>query len=267
MPMYRYSSLLLAALGLTAFNARAAALTELMSSVPPPPRDVATALTWVKDGQIVEPGYLRFKQAMAAEYAAVAALNGGALPAPGTAPPAGLQDAAEVQSAASAYAAYLTANSGDKDAVAALAKRTRWVQAATGMQLKRIKDQLAPCPDPCQDAAVAAKNQPLLAKKQRALADEMKMFGTLFPDWQRSRAAVIGTAEREIAATGDGAKATTPEGKAAVAQYRAAILKEIDALFAVTTLAVTRADAIENNRLVEPDGVSGATRKKKPAGE
>ena len=61
----------------------------------------------------------------------------------------------------------------------------------------------------------------------------------------------------QIAATGDGSKAATPDGKSALAQYRAAMLKEIELTLSVTELAVRRTDAIARNAV---DAISSATR-------
>jgi hypothetical protein len=259
MPLYR--SLFAASLGLAALDVHAASLAELLNAVPPPPGDVPTALRWTQNGQIVAPEYTRFKQALEAERAAVMALAGGRMPTLG-APISVTADTPEVQAAVRGYNAYVAANSGEKDVTVVLAERTRWVQGAMGGQQASATRKMKPCPLPCQDPAIAAHNQPLLDKKARLADEEIRMWNALFPDWRRGRAGMVNSAQLQIAATGEGAAATTPEGRAAVAAYRAAMLKEIELTLSITETAVRRAAAIEASRSgVMPDGLTGASKK------
>ncbi len=257
--MHRYSPVLAAVLGLASLDAKSASLTELLKSVPPPPGDPATAAAWVQNGQIVAPEYTRIKQAIEAERAAIATLAGGAAPAPGTPPPAVSGDAPEVQGAVVGYQAYLAANSDKQEPAAAMAKRTRWIQAAMGQQLKTILDAMKPCPDPCQDATIVAANQPLQQKKQTLAEQELKLWNTLFSDWVKTREPLVSRGDAQIAATGEGARATTAAGKTAVADYRASLLKEVEVTLSLTELSVKRAQAIASGKV---DAVSGASKNK-----
>lgn len=253
-------SLLAAALGLASCDTLAASLVELLQSVPPPPADVTTALSWTRDGQIVAPEYTGLRQALEAERAAIAALNGGTPPVVAAVPSAP-GDVPQVQGAIASYRAYLAANSGPQEPAAALGRRTRWLQAAMGGQLAKVKQQMKPCAEPCADPAALEQNQPLLARKRWLAQEDLRLFNTLFTDWKTSRSGWVATGEAAINAVGEGARAATPQGRAAVAQYRAALLREIESLLSITELAVKRADAIEHDRGgVTPDGKTGATR-------
>src|SRR5438128_712687 len=115
-------------LGAAAFQARAASLTDLLAEIPPPPADVAAAVGWIRDGQIVDPAYVRFKQALEAEHAAILTLNGGVEPVLEGAPPVPAGDAPEVEVAAREYQDYVATHSGQDDPTNAMKKRTRWLQ-------------------------------------------------------------------------------------------------------------------------------------------
>lgn len=237
--------------------ADAATLAELIATVPAPPKDMATAVSWVRDGQIVEPAYLSFKQQLDAERASVIALNGGTPPLLGSAPSPNIPDAPEVQNAIRGYDQYLDAHSGRNDPKTALAKRTRWLQAAMGQSLATLLEKLKPCSYPCQDPAIVAANAPLEAKKQDMVEHDLRVWTSLFQDWKATRTPIVTRAAAQIAATGDGSKAATLDGKSALAQYRAAMLKEIELTLSVTELAVRRTDAIARNAV---DAISSATR-------
>ena len=257
--MRRYSPIFAAILGLVGLDAQAASYSDLLKSVPTPPADPATALSWIKDGQIVAPEYTRIKQAIEVERAAIATLAGGAAPAAGTPPPAVSGDAPEVQGAVVGYSAYLASNSDKQEPAAAMAKRTRWIQAAMGQQLKTILDNVKPCPDPCQDQAIAAANLPWQQKKQTLSEQELKLWNTLYADWIKTRTPLVDRGQSQIAATGEGAKATTPAGRTAIADYRASMLKEVEVALSLTELSVKRAEAIATGKI---DATSGATKKK-----
>ena len=246
MPRFNYTPFVIAVFGLSSFNAHAASLAQLYDRVPAPPADVATALSWWQDGKIVAPEYQSFMQALEAERAATAALAGGTLPPITAAPTLDNTETVEVRQAATAFNAYLIEFSDKKEPSAALAKRTRWLQAAMGGNLQKVLAQGA-------DAD---------AKKARLAQQDISQWNTLFADWTRSRSVIVDKAEVQIAATGEGAKATSPAGRMAIAKFRAAMLKEIEVALSVTELAVKRAWAIESG---QPDAVSSPTRSYKAA--
>lgn len=256
MGAFRYSSFLIAALGLSTFSARGASLSELMDRVPAPPQTVAIALSWVQDGRIVAPEYTRFREELEAERAAIIALNGGPLPAEPVAPSLGAPEAPEVQGALQAYTQYLQDHSGKTAPDAALGKRARWLHAAMSGRLGAVLGQMKPCPVPCDDPAALAQNQPLMVNRTQLATQDIAQWNTLFQDWTSKRRALVVQGEARIAATDDGAKALTPAGKSAIAQYRAALLKEVEVALSVTELALKRAFAIET---ADVDAVSGST--------
>jgi hypothetical protein len=247
-------------LGVAAFQARAASLTDLLASIPPPPADVPTAVAWIRDGQIVAPEYLRFKQALDAEHAAIVALNGGTEPVPAPVPGVPAGDAPEVQVAVREYDEYLSGHSGDDDPTNAMKKRTRWLQGVMGKRLVAVTQAITPCPDPCADAAIAAKNAPAVAQRDSLAREDLKYWTVLSGAWASERKPLIERAQASIAATGEGAKATTPEGRSAIARYRAAMLHEITVALSVTELAVRRAWSIQTGQV---DAISSATRNAK----
>jgi ribosome modulation factor len=216
---------------------------------------------------VVAPEFLRFQDAIKTERAAVAALNGGQLPAADGPPPSPeLPDINEVKRAIRGYDAYLAANSEDKDPAKALAKRSRWIQRAKGGQQQTLAEKMTPCPEPCPNPAAVGKNAELLVQRRRLIDQELVLWDALFHDWQKTRSRIVGAAQDEIGATADGAKATTAEGKAAVARYRAAMLKEIELLASLTELSVKRADAFERGTsYTSVDAVSGASKNSKKA--
>lgn len=250
-------------LGATALQARAASLTDLLREMPPPPKDVPTAVSWVQDGKIVAPEYTRFKAALDAEHAAVVALNGGVEPqVDGPAPAVPASDAGEVQVAARDLAEYLAADSGDQDPKSAMKKRTRWLQGAMGKRLLAVSEAMTPCANPCTDSAIVAHNQPLVAQRDGLAREDLKYWSALSEAWEAERMPLVDRAQARIAATGDGAKATTPAGRSAIARYRAAMLHEIEVALSVTELAVRRAWSIQTGQV---DAISSATRNaKKP---
>ena len=246
MPRFRYTPFVIAVLGLGSLDAHAASLSQLYGRVPAPPADVGTALSWWHEGKIVAPEYQSFKQELEAERAATAALAGGAFPQITPAVTPDNTEPPEVRQAAVAYNAYLAEFSDKKEPAAALGKRTRWLQAAMGGNLQKVLAQ----PQGADD------------KKARLAQQDISQWNTLFADWTRSRAAIVDKAELQIAATGEGAKALSPDGRMAIAKFRAAMLKEIEVALSVTELAVKRAWAIETG---QPDAVSSPTRNVKAA--
>lgn len=258
---FRYRALVIAALSLGLSNARAASLSELYARVPAPPGDVGSALGWMQDGKLVAPDYLSFKQAIDTERASIATLAGSypelvAAPAPDPGEPA------EVQGAVLAYNRYLADNADKNAPVAKLGKRTRWLQAAMGGRLVGLLEKMQPCATPCMDTVANAQNQPLIAQRDRLAQQDLEQWNALFADWRGGRVRVVEEAQRQIAATGEGARAQGGAARLAVARYRAAMLTEIEVLLSVTELAVKRAHAIETG---QPDAVSSSTRSYKPA--
>ena len=255
---HRLSLFAVAALSLSApmADARASSIAALLEQVPAPPPDVATALSWMEGGKVVSPQYVQLKQAIESERAAIAALNGGTLPAPGAAPPSVTGEPVEVQIALKSYADYLEANSGKQDPASAVGKRARWLHAAMRDSLTALLQTVKPCPVPCSDPAALAQNQPLEPKRDELAQQDLRQWGTLFQDWQAKRRAVVADAQAKLTAAGDGAKALTPAARAGLAGYRAAMLREVEATLSVTELALKRANAIESG---DVDAVSGST--------
>ena len=258
-PSFRRASLL-AAIAATfgvSTSAHATSLVELFDQVPAPPADVTTALGWMRDGQIVAPEYTHLKQAIETQRGAIAALNGGSFPAPADiAPAAPPGEAPEVQGALRAYADYLASHSGKQAPAPVLGKRARWLHAAMSGRLGAVLGAMKPCPSPCTDADALAANQPMLPARQELAEQDLKQWNTLFLDWRSKRRGVVASAQSFVAATGDGSRATSAEGRAGLAAYRAAMLREVEVALSVTELALRRANAIE---VVDVDAVSGST--------
>lgn len=256
MSRFRNSGFLLAALGLSTAGAQAASLSEMLDAVPPPPDNVAQALSWMQEGQIVAPEYTAFKKAIEAEMAAIEALNGGPLPDTLGAPTLGAGEAPEVRGAAQALQQYLDSHSGKAAPSAALGKRARWLHAAMSGRLGAVLGQMTPCAVPCTDAAVLASNEPLQVNRAPLARQDIDQWGTLFDDWVKNRSPLVDKGQALIAATGEGSAARTAAGRSAIAQFRAALLREVEAALSITELAVKRAFAIE---AVDVDAVSGST--------
>jgi hypothetical protein len=256
--LHRRSLIAVAVLGLTApiVEARASSVAELFEQVPAPPADVATAMSWIKDGKVVAPQYTQLKLAIEAERAAIAALNGGVAPAPGAAPSSTTGEGPEVQTALKAYSDYLASNSGKQDPASVVGKRARWLHAAMTGKLATLLKAMKPCPSPCEDPGALAQNQPLEPQRSALAEQDLRQWNTLFLDWQAKRRDVVSQAQAQIAAAGGGAKAATAEGRAGVAGYRAAMLHEVEAALSVTELALKRVNAIET---ADVDAVSGST--------
>ncbi len=238
----------------------AESLSDLFAQVPAPPADAMTAVHWMDGGNMVAPPYLEFQQKIADERSAILTLNGGEAPNAHEAYAPSPQASPEVQRLARAYNGYLGSASGKDAPVATLTKRTRWVKKAmTGRQIA-VTQKLRPCPDPCQDGAAIEHNRPLLQQRQKDLVTEMEMWSAMFADWKRKRAPVVASAQQSLDA--NAAAADSPEGRAIVARYRAAMLNEISLLFSITDTAVRRAVAVDHGLDgTEPDSISGATRK------
>lgn len=234
-----------------AVSAHSDSLSELFSAVPRPPADIDTALTWVKDGEIVEPGILAFEATLATQKEAVATLSGGE---------AGAGGSAGLQSVSQSLSRYLANNAGEDSPEAALTKRKRWLQRAYGQEQLEISQAMTPCVSPCTDKAIYEGNIPYLRQRQSVLKLEIRSWNALFDDWKKTRRRGIVAADTVLepvdpAGVGEGEQAT-------IARYRALMLKEVELLFSITKLSVLRIEAIMKGLDgSEPDAISGATKK------
>lgn len=245
----RTASVLATVLGLSAFSARGATLADLVAQVPPPPRDVATALQWMEGGEIVWPEYTQFKKAIEAERAAIAGVEDpAAAPVPSAASPV------EVQGVAQAYDEYLSDHAGKKEPAAVLGKRARWLHAAMAGPLGKLLGDMAPCPAPCADPAAIPQDPALMAQKRRLGEQDLKQWTTLFEDWKRVRLPILREAPAVVASGGDDLRQASTQP--VIARYRAAMLREVELMLSVTEMAVRRIDAIERG---DVDAVSAST--------
>lgn len=256
MPRFSYRPIVLAALGLSTFDVHAASLAQLYARVPAPPADVGAALAASQTGQLTTAEYRVVMDALAAERASISALAGGTYPALEAVGALDASEPAEVREAARAYDAYLAAHAGKQEPGAALAKRTRWLQAAMGGRLAKVMARIQPCAEPCADAQTLAARE----EKARIAQQDLAQFGALFADWTQGRASLVARADAQIQASGEGAAAQTSAGRVAIARLRAAMLREIEVALSVTELAVKRAWAIDSGQV---DAVSSATRNAK----
>ncbi len=235
---------------------------ELMTRAPPPPATVAESLAAVRDGRVIDPELVAFKQRLQTGHQLIAERNGGHYPLADTAAPTVAATVAPaVASALRGYSTYLASNSGDKDPAAALGKRSRWVQRAKGQQQRDLALRHRPC-EPCADSAASADNARYLAQRSRLIGEELEMWRALFLDWRKTRTPWLLTAQTQLAAAI--AAASTPQEQAALAHYQAAMLREVELLYSLTELAVLRADAFARDAGEQlPDALSGAS--KRPA--
>lgn len=245
-------------LGCALQSATASELGALFDAVPAPPAQVDAALAAWHDGQITLPAYQTYLAQLTAQRKALIAFNGGAAPVVGTQLASVSGDTPETMAALAAFRSYLSENTGEKAPMAAIQKRSRWISAAMGGSLKQLLSKMEPCAAPCTDAGILARNQPLLAKKRQLGEQELTLWASLFTDWKRGHSARITAADRALSAADDGRKALTPDGRAGIARYRAAMLDEIAALASITELAITRAAVIDSG---DVDAVSSASRK------
>ncbi len=264
--MFKFSfslrRILVLALSLSAVSAHSGTLSDLYDSVPRPPADAATALTWVKGGKIVQSDFVAINKALAAARTNITALNGGKMPEARVAVPASIADSVEVQAAAASYADYLAMNKGDKAPQAVLGKRKRWVQAAFGRTQMNISQKMTPCELPCLDESIVIANQPLILARDQELKTEIRGWNAMYDDWKKKRFGAVMTADTRVAAAAEGAAATTVQGRSLMASYQAAILDEIELLLSISELSVLRTEAImQGLDGSEPDGISGATQK------
>lgn len=236
-------------------------LSDLYSAVPRPPADVAEALTWVRDGEIVHAKFVAVAAALAAERAKIATLNGGTMPSIPITVATNIPDRAEVQAAARSFADYLAQAQGDAASKAVLGKRKRWLQAAFGRNQMEISKSMAPCDMPCTDAAVMEGNKRLVSRRDYELKTEIRAWNAMFDDWKTKQFGVLIAGDARIEAAGGGPAATV-QGRSIIASYQAAMLDEIELLLSITKLCVLRAEAIVKGLDgSEPDAISGATKK------
>lgn len=248
-------------LSIQAVSARGESLSALYTSVPRPPADIETALSWVNEGEIVEPTILAFEARLAAEEAAVATLNGGQAPELSGHAVVNLNAAsADLQAVAASFRRYLEGHSGDDSPHAALAKRKRWLQRAYGQEQLDISQAMTPCQSPCTDNTVYQANLPYLRQRQSVLKLEIRSWNALFDDWRKTRRRDLMAADTVLAAIDTAAASDTD--KRLIAAYRGAILEEITLMLSITTLAVLRVEAVMRGLDgSEPDAISGATKK------
>lgn len=235
-------------------------MLELYTALPRPPANIDAALSWVEGGEIVEPGVLAFEATLTDEIKGVATVAGSDAAAVSDVVLPNSAGGAELRAVAKSFRHYLANNSGEDSPQAALSKRKRWLQRAYGQEQLEISQAMTPCATPCTDKAIYDANIPYLRQRQSILKLEIRSWNALFDDWRKTRRREIvaaDTALQAIAADGVGEK-----GRALMAQYRGAILKEIELMLSITKLCALRVEAIMKGLDgSEPDAISGATKK------
>ncbi|MGQ0529201.1 MAG: hypothetical protein ACT4PG_05140 [Panacagrimonas sp.] len=197
------SSLLLAA------PASADSLLDLFDAAPAPPTNAASAQAWVREGRVVTPQLA----ALDARLKAATTQSLANVPAP---------DAAAVQIAVDLYQAYVAANSGDQAPAAALGSRANWLSGRYAGLRKRTSDAD-------------------LARIQEIKEQELASFRALFTDWKTQRRGLVAEAQAALSGVGDSSQIASAPQRAAVEQYRAAMLQEIQVLMNLTRLSAERA--------------------------
>lgn len=213
--------LILIGLLLPASSFAATPLTELYKSTPAPPKDPAMALAWVKDGKVVAPEIVTLESNLQAAQAT--ALAEAAKAAAGT--KATAEDPAAVTAAADGYRAYAAANEGANAPEAVLGGRVKWLASRFSGLKKRVAGT---------DRAGEVRDQELAA------------YRSLFADWQTQRAPIVSKAQAELAAAGEPTAISSPESRAAVQRYRAAMINEVEVLLGLTRFSVERAAGLES---------------------
>lgn len=204
-------------------------LVALYVAVPAPPADLALAEAWVEDGRIVAADLVMVESRITAQLAA-----------PGvtvtSAPGAPEIDEAAVLAGVAAYRDYLAAHPSGGGPLLSLKGRLDSIgQGYAGLK------QRTRIPELVRDI------------RQRELASH----AALFADWRSKRKAVVEKAQRRISAVGDLAAIRNPEHRAALQDYRVAMLHEARALAAVTRQAVEAAAGISTAAV--PEGTGPAT--------
>lgn len=223
--------MILACSSLPTRSVAATPLTELFKNIPAPPQDAATALAWVKDGKVAAPEIVTLESNLQAAHATALAEAAKSGPAPAVT----ASDTAAVGSAADGYRAYAAANAGANSPAALLGGRVKWLAS----RFSGLKERVAGT-----DRAGEVREQELAA------------YRSLFADWQAQRAPIIGRAQAELAAAGEPTAIASPENRAAVQRYRAAMINEIEVLLGLTRFSVERAAGLSSAEpsSVEPSG-------------
>lgn len=209
----------------------ATSLTELYRGIPPPPADVATAITWVQQGKVIAPEVVTLESNLRAAHAAVLdAADNAAASSSGAAP-----DPSAIAAVSAGYQSYAAAHSGQQAPAAALGGRVQWLAKRFSGLRKRVEGS-----DRVPDV----------------LEQELAAYRALFADWQGQRLGLLTKAQTELAAVGDPAAIGSAEDRAAVERYRAAMLNEVEVLLGLTRFAVERAAQLPSAEpaSVEPSG-------------
>lgn len=194
---------------LLAAPASADSLLDLFDAVPAPPADVASAQAWVRAGKIATP-----------QLAALEARLKSTVPQ--SAANTQVADPAAVQIAVDLYQAYVAANSGDQAPATALGARANWLSGRYAGLRKQTPE---------------ADTVRILEIKTQELAS----FRALFADWKTQRRGLVAEAQAALSGAGDPSRIPSAPQRAAVEQYRAAMLQEIQALMSLTRLSAERA--------------------------
>lgn len=199
------------ALGAVVCARAAESLSDLLAAVPAPPADLATALGWIREDRLVAPEALAF-EARLAGFAKTQPL-----PAVTTAT---TTDAAAVAIAVAAYQSYLSANPRGKAPAQVLGERlSSLAQAYTGLKRRTSNPELV----------------------QDIREQELAAYRALFEDWKARRAPIVARAELDMQRAGAAEAIQDPAQRTAIAQYRQAMLGEVEALFGVTQQAIEAA--------------------------
>ncbi len=199
--------------------AAATSLSAMFQAVPPPPVDVTTAAGWVRDGVMAERQFKNLEAQIRAERASLALASGANVKLSGPVPEAGA-----LATAVNGYKAYVEAHGGSKAPATLLGSRAKWLAGRFGGLRKRVSD-----PEDLNEIR----------------EQELAAYRALFADWLNSRRGVVARAESDLAPIPDPSTIAAPEQRAAVAQYRAAALGEIEALLGLTQLAVEHAAGLK----------------------
>lgn len=209
----------------------ATSLTELYRAIPAPPADVATALTWVQNGQLSAPEVVTLEANLRAAHAAVLEAANNAPALSGAAEP----DPSALAALAAGYQNYASAHSGSQAPAAALGARVQWLAKRFSGLRKRVEGS-----DRVPDV----------------LEQELAAYRALFADWQGQRIGLLTQAQNQLAAAGDPGAIGSAADRATVQRYRAAMLNEVEVLLGLTRFAVERAAQLPSAEpsSVEPSG-------------
>lgn len=241
-------------LGLTSFKVYAIDVTTLWQKVPEPPSSVDQAVDWWRQGRMDSPEANQLRSLMLNERTEIEALASGAsterAAQTGTSSSADVEQALEIE-----WARYQQANGGDQAPEALLKKRTRWLQAAMGGKLSGVLAQMEPCEVPCTDPDVVTRNAPFESRKRELLDQDLAQWRALFADWKNKRGSIIRRGQKLISEVNPAA--LSENSRKRLAQYRRAMLHEVETLLSITELAVKRSFSIESGKV---DAVTGPSR-------